>query len=230
MATQQDDSNDTAPVFSDAQMEALKELVRSTSNVAVTSQLKRHMEQFQKANAEQLAGITAAIEGLQQQRQPQQGEGDKSQSQSQSQGQDMVVKQLQTELATVKKELELRSQREQEAHKRVQMTELRTQAANALRNGGVNDKYHPALMALWESQNKMRFNENGEAVFARSEDEIMPLGQAVAEFLKTDDGKMYVSPVTTKAPVAPPGHASPGRPGEQRQQPTLDDLGRMLMR
>lgn len=120
------------------------------------------------------------------------------------------------------KELQEANQREVQNK---QDLELRTATRDLLAQNNVPASHQKAAMALLHSENLVGFNEQGELVFRGKYGEV-ELSKGLAEWAKSDDGKLFQAP----RGVQGSGDRKPQRAPFSPKEVSKDELGGAIYR
>lgn len=204
----------------------LETLLNEKVNKAITGHVNRVKETFEKTLT---AKLTEFGESLKSSRTEEaeggaSGKGGEAESETKKQ---LAAMQKRLEAAEKKTEEE-RTARETERQARMR-DEERTTLASALRKAGVSEeaRVKGAMALLYTEEKRVARTEDGRIVYRKGDDEL-DLDKGIADFLKSDEGKLYLPPRQVAGSGGIAGKA--GQAGQQNGTgPTKADAGRMLM-
>ncbi len=197
---------------------ALEERINKTVNSALTSHLKRikagitaedlekHLEEREKALAERR-------EKEEEERRKKEGGGDKH-------APELVSLKKQNE--ELRKRLDSLDKEAAQAKEEKKAAEERSLLAEMLAEGGVKDARVRHAVNYLRGEGLVRRTDKGELVFvkrARGGDEELDLGEGIAEWLKTEDGKHFLPPTNAGGAGTETRRKAGGRNANDQETP-----------
>lgn len=206
-----DDAGDKAEALTRDDVIAI---VNGTVNTAITGHLKRQKTDLEKAIADSVAkALAAAPKG--DERQPgAEGASDAKGSTTAGKGGavDPEVKLLKEQLEALKRKSDEAEARAKATEEKARREKARAQLREALEAEGIKPAHARALIADFEANNAVRFDEDGTPIVAvkraRQKDaepeelEFTDFTRAVKDWTKSEDAKEWLPAPGSKTPIA----------------------------
>jgi hypothetical protein len=146
-----------------------------------------------------------------------------------------MVKQLRAETQALAAKLKAQEDAAREDKTKAQRAEERGSLAEALRSAGVPDnRLRGAVAELYLDQQRIKRDAEGRIVFTMQRDwgvEELPVEKGIAEWVKSDEGKIYMPPVSANGSGNQGGKpGKPAKPGDKvSRTQALMDIGNMML-
>lgn len=216
-----------APAMSADEM---KRMMANMVNSAVNSHFKR--DSFQQLIASSVKDAFAEIAPKREESEPPKVEdhqGDKKPD-----ARDAELAKMRSEQERMKAALEAqRAEAEAEKNKAREQAE-RSVLTDALRAGGVDENRMRAAVAyLYLDAKRIKRDEDDNIVMTFKRDwgeELVPVEKGISEYLKSDEGKVFLPPVDTSGSGNKGGRPPSAKGAKPTRAELLENLGRMMMR
>jgi hypothetical protein len=217
-----DDGNNQPPAMTADEM---KRLMGNMVNSAVNSHFKR--DSFQQLIS---SSVEKAVTGLL----PKPEDPKPAPEDPKPDARDAELAKMRSEQDKMRKALEAQREEAETEKRKAREQAERSALAEALRSGGVDENRMRAAVAyLYLDERRIRRDEDDNIVMSFQREwgeELVPVDKGIAEYLRSDQGKVFLPPVEAAGSGNKGGRPPNSKGNKLSRSEKLEQLGQLMMR